>query len=350
MSSTFLGVSSQDGLDFENQPALRAAKAAASARLLRPRSAAESFSAFAAANPIAGPNPNDNVVAVGLGEKVTKGISTGVKAVKVFVRVKFASDAIGEDDRIPAEIEGVPVDVEQIGTVRIFRSEVEAQAATPNPRVRIRPARPGSSIGFVKPGIRMAGTFGAVVRRGKEQFILSNNHVLADENRLPLGSPILQPGPLDGGGAGDEIATLTEFVALDSVGMNKVDAAIAAVDAPNLVDSGILFIGPPAGQTRAAIDMTVHKFGRTTSYRVGRVISVATDVRVAYETGEMMFEDQIIIRGINGEQFSAGGDSGSLILQRGTNRAVGLLFAGSSTHTIANHIEDVLDAFKVTLA
>ena len=96
--------------------------------------------------------------------------------------------------------------------------------------------------------------------------------------------------------------------------------------------------------------MQVHKFGRTTSYTVGRVTSIDTDVTVGYETGNFTFQEQIIIVGRNRHPFSAAGDSGSLILERGTNKAVALLFAGSSSHTIANHIDDVLTALNVTLA
>ncbi len=96
--------------------------------------------------------------------------------------------------------------------------------------------------------------------------------------------------------------------------------------------------------------MQVHKFGRTTSYTVGRVTSIDTDVTVGYETGNFTFQEQIIIVGRGGKSFSAAGDSGSLILERSTNKAVALLFAGSSSHTIANHIDEVLQALKVTLA
>src|SRR5438067_1431036 len=145
---------------------IHAAKAAASAKYLRPRPAAEAFSARAALNPVAGPSPSENVVAVGVGEKVTKGISTGIPAVKIFVRVKFASEALSEADRIPESINGVPVDVEQIGTVRAFKASVKAKPAMPNPRTKMRPARPGCSIGFLSPSFRMAGTFGAAVKQG----------------------------------------------------------------------------------------------------------------------------------------------------------------------------------------
>lgn len=96
--------------------------------------------------------------------------------------------------------------------------------------------------------------------------------------------------------------------------------------------------------------MAVHKFGRTTGYTVGQVTSIDTDVTVGYDLGNLTFTGQIIIVGNNGTSFSNAGDSGSLILERGTNKAVGLLFAGSTSHTIANHIDDVLKALGVTLA
>ena len=188
----------------------------------------------------------------------------------------------------------------------------------------------------------MAGTFGALVKDAEGTYILSNNHVLADEGRLAAGAPIFQPGLLDKGNpATDQIAKLTKFIALQTGVMNKVDCAIAEVLMTSLVSPDILQIGPPAGSTGAVLDMLVHKFGRTTGYRAGRVTSIDTDVSVQYETGTFTFEGQIIIVGLNGQGFSDAGDSGSLILERDTQKAVALLFAGSPSHTIANHIEDV---------
>ena len=62
----------------------------------------------------------------------------------------------------------------------------------------------------------------------------------------------------------------------------------------------------------------------------------------------LTFDDQVLIRGEAGA-FSDAGDSGSLIVDRATGRATGLLFAGSARFTIANHIADVLAAFGVAL-
>jgi hypothetical protein len=333
---------------------VRAAKEAWSARLLEaPAAAALRASSVGRVSVANAPQPQLNVVGVGVAEKTVDGTPTGVLCVKFFVRQKYAKASLTRGEALPSEVDGVPTDVEEVGVFRKLatkkgtrrrRPSTPAAALEPNPRTRIRPAPPGSSIGYRDPAnlYVMAGTFGAVVRKGSRTFILSNNHVLADENRLPPSSPIFQPGLLDHGNAAtDQIAQLASFVPLVASG-NVVDAAIALVSTPALVTRNVLHIGAPTGKSVAAIDMIVHKFGRTTSYTAGRVTSIDTDVSVQYDTGTFTFHNQIIIRGLSGSSFSNSGDSGSLILQRGTNRAVGLLFAGSASYTIANHIAQVL--------
>jgi hypothetical protein len=304
------------------------------------------------------PAQSENTVGVGIGEKISDGKQTGILAVKFLVRMKFAKSDLNSNQVLPKEIDGIPTDVEEVGTFRRFASAGTARAwaqagAMPNPRTKIRPSQPGCSTGFQDPGNQfvMAGTFGAVVKDKGGLYILSNNHVLADENRLPTGAPIFQPGLLDGGNAStDKIAALTKFVTLQAGSPNTVDCAIAEASSQTVVSKDILYIGPPQGTESAAIDMAVHKFGRTTGYTVGQVTSIDTDVTVGYDLGNLTFTGQIIVVGNGGTSFSNAGDSGSLILERGTNKAVGLLFAGSTSHTIANHIDDVLKALGVTLA
>jgi hypothetical protein len=311
---------------------------------------------MAAISPVA----NENVVGVGIGEKKVDGKPAGTHAVKIFVKLKYPESQLDSKTLLPKTINGLPVDVEQSGEFRRFAKKAARASATataaapvmPNPRTKIRPAQPGCSVGFEDPSGQfvMAGTFGALAAKGGDVFVLSNNHVLADEGQLPIGSPIFQPGLLDGGDtATDQIAELTKFEPLVAGSMNKVDCALAKAR-PSLVKRDILFIGPPAGTDDAKLDMIVHKFGRTTSYTVGRVTSIDTDVSVGYETGTFSFEGQIIIEGLGATSFSNSGDSGSLIVERSSQNAVGLLFAGSSSHTIANHIADVLKAMGVTLA
>ena len=302
------------------------------------------------------PVPTDNVMGVGVGEKISDGRHTGVWAVKFFVRLKYPEAQLESKHRLPKSINGLPVDVEETGLFRPFAARVKqpaTKAATLNPRTEIRPAQPGCSVGFQDPTnqFTMAGTFGALVSDKTGSYILSNNHVLADEDRLSPGAPIFQPGLLDGGNSTtDQIAELTKAVTLQVKTPNHVDCAIAKLLKPSLATNQILFIGAPQGTADAQIDMTVHKFGRTSGYSVGRISSIDTDVKVQYDAGNLTFESQIIIVGLNGAAFSAAGDSGSLILERPSNQAVALLFAGSPSHTIANHIGDVLKALKVKLA
>lgn len=313
------------------------------------------LAAARAATAAISPLPTENVVGVGIGEKISEGKQTGALAVKFLVRMKYAHSEMDSRHLLPRTIDGIATDVEEVGTFRRFHATGAARktAGMPNPRTKFRPAQPGCSIGFQDPAhmFVMAGTFGALVKDKYGAYVLSNNHVLADENRLPVGSLIFQPGLLDGGNpATDQIAALTRFITLETTTPNTVDCAIAKGSTASILSNAVLHIGPPKGVANAAIDMSVHKFGRTTGYTVGRVTSIDTDVAVNYDIGNLTFSGQIIIVGSSGQPFSNAGDSGSLILQRGTNHGVALLFAGSSTHTIANHLSDVLKALGVTLA
>ena len=329
---------------------LRSAKAEMSARFLKRHKMPASRAMTSAITP----DPQYNVVGVGVGEKQVDGRRTGVMAVKLLVRAKINAKYISKKHMLPRTIGGHPVDVEETGLFHRFAAAgVMPAASAVDPKSNIRPAQPGCSTGFADPNnqFTMAGTFGALVTDPNGTYILSNNHVLADEGQLDLGSPIFQPGLLDGGDAGtDQIAELTRFIPLDSNGPNQVDCAIALMENAGDATNSILQIGPPSGAGDAHIGMNVQKFGRTTGFSAGQVTSIDTDVTVQYETGTFIFNGQIIVVGLDAKPFSAAGDSGSLIVERDTNLAVGLLFAGSPSHTIANHIGDVLTALSVTLA
>ncbi|MGD8871658.1 MAG: hypothetical protein PVJ80_08740, partial [Gemmatimonadota bacterium] len=86
----------------------------------------------------------------------------------------------------------------------------------------------------------------------------------------------------------------------------------------------------------------------TTGHTEGVVSGIHAILDVSYRTGVARFEDQIVI---SGRGFSAGGDSGSLIVTKGRlladRRPVGLLFAGTGTTTVANPIDEVLERFGV---
>ena len=93
----------------------------------------------------------------------------------------------------------------------------------------------------------------------------------------------------------------------------------------------------------------MQKLGRTTSVTTGTVTGINATVIVRYDKGRARFVDQIIVENPD-DAFSAGGDSGSLIVTNdGNNNPVALLFAGSDSHTVGNPIDLVLAAFNVTI-
>jgi hypothetical protein len=286
----------------------------------------------------------ENVVGVGIGPKIRGGKTMARTAIRIYVERKVAKGSISKADLLPAKINGVPTDVVQTG--RLY-------AQVPIAQQRLRPTKGGCSVGFQASGFVMAGTLGCLVTDGSVRFILSNNHVLANENALAIGSPIFQPGLLDGGNVTkDQVAKLSKFVTIKPVPFpNKVDTAIAALKSNAVASPGILPKVGALGSTvpvAATVGMNVHKHGRTTGYTSGKIIDVAADVNIHYDFGVARFVNQIIIVAPSG-MFSDAGDSGSLIVRKAGNRATGLLFAGSASHTIANHIGDVLTELGVTL-
>lgn len=285
----------------------------------------------------------ENIVGVGIGHKVSEGVETGEPCVTVYVVAKSPKREVSSEAMIPASVSsGVPTDVVAVG-------EIVAQPF----RGRYRPAPGGVSIGHVK---ITAGTLGCLVKRGGRVFILSNNHVLANVNAARLNDPILQPGPYDGGKMPkDLIAKLARFVPIDfsPTGSNLVDCAIATPQRleSSYVTSKNIWYGTVSSKIVAPkMDLLVKKAGRTTQRTRGRVTGINASLRVGYGTaGAALFRNQIVIQSLTTSPFSQGGDSGSLIVSDTGNNPVGLLFAGSATHTIANPIAAVLAALQVTI-
>lgn len=281
----------------------------------------------------------ENIVGVGLGEKIRGDVLTGEPCVTVYVAAKVDSAMVAASARIPDEINGIPTDV-------IATGELHALPF----KGRYRPAPGGVSVGHFK---ITAGTLGCLVKKGGTLCILSNNHVLANTNNAAIGDPILQPGPIDGGSMpADVIAKLLQFVPIKFGGLpNKVDCAIAKVNAANLVSPLEKVYGKiklPA--VPCALNLLVKKSGRTTQFTRGRITDCNATVRVNYgPAGIATFVNQIIIQSLTPAPFSQGGDSGSLIVTNSTSQPVGLLYAGSASHTIANPISAVTAALGISI-
>lgn len=313
-----------------------------------------------------------NVVGVGVGYRTIGGQKTDELSLKVLVVHKLPRAALTIAAMVPKRVDSVETDVIEVGELR----------AQQTPRDRWRPAPPGVSMGHYQ---ITTGTFGAVVRdrASGAQLILSNNHVLANSNEASPGDPILQPGTADGGTVqNDLIARLERFCPIEfntepgtcslagtyarlgnwlaklagsdhrlevrvyrPQAVNLVDAAVARPLEADWISAEILGIGPVSGTLPAALGMPVRKSGRTTGLTTGEIIVLDATVTVNYGPGRAAsFENQIITT-----PMSQGGDSGSLLVHAAENKAVGLLYAGSSQSTIHNPIQAVLDCLEVDL-
>ncbi len=279
-----------------------------------------------------------NVVGVGIAKKVVRGRQTAEPCVVVFVERKVPRAQLRPKDLIPETIEAMKTDVVETGRIQALQARTD----------RWRPAPGGVSIGHYR---ITAGTLAAVARRAGVRMILSNNHVLANANAAAIGDAILQPGPYDGGTDRDRIAALEAFVPIVFDGFldwllslfgiarpvrNVVDAALGKPLNDADVSEEVLEIGTVSETASGTIGMPVRKSGRTTGLTEGKITAVAATVRVFYGlTRTARFRDQLVASAL-----SQGGDSGSLIVDA-DDRAVGLLFAGSSNTTILNPIGEV---------
>jgi hypothetical protein len=257
------------------------------------------------------------------------------------------------------------VDIRYIG--RIDKCNYEPPSARSPEWWQRRSCRPvvmGCSVGHSDATTAGTGTLGAIVRRQGRWFALSNNHVLAVENRARIGDVVLQPGLEDGGSVPqDQFGSVESWITLHRDRNNVVDAALANIastcpcdptllrDIVNGQDRHLTGVGPEFLEQ----GMQVYKNGRTTGARVGQITAFELGgLIVGYEMGALAFDNQIEIAG-DGNAFSGSGDSGSLIVNEQI-QAIGLLFARSSFGgaggfglTYANPIRTVLAELNVEL-
>jgi len=224
------------------------------------------------------------------------------------------------------------------------------------PNHRVRNQHLGVSGGNVNDATRRfccSGTLGALVTDGTTQYILSNNHVLGRGDQAVAGEDVSQPGLID---SNCNIATVVaDFTIASPLGSN-VDAAIAQLRPGTMDSTGFIEdIGVPTRAVAApAVGMSVAKSGRTTGFTTGTISSINTSVSVQYTRDcgggkkfNVAYTNQVVI---NSSTFSAGGDSGSLIVTNNSaHNPVALLFAGSSTSTIGNPASLVLTRLSTSL-
>lgn len=240
--------------------------------------------------------------------------------------------------------------------VRLIRSSrFKKNASLPSAfRRRIRPVIAGYSVGTRD----ASGTAGLIVsdnNRTGRRFILSNNHVLVNENTSRV-SLTLQPGGADGGTVTrDTIGRVDRFVRLRKNGNNYLDAALSKPRRNSLLSPSYAVYGRVPGYVRSyKVGDRFKKVGRTTGAVTGTVESIHTDVQVNYGNygglGTITFKNQSVIRGRR--PVSLNGDSGSVWLTRRGNLAAAVNFAGSDGGrlSIAYPVDWFMDVFGTRVA
>lgn len=284
--------------------------------------------------------------------------ATGAPAILLLVTTEKARGAA------PTSLDGVPVEVILTDKIVAMKGGGVSHTAKQTPPIQL-----GTSGGWrydLANGYCCGGTLGSLVQKGGTQYIMSNYHVLeadivsgGNSRTAQPGDFVIQPGLIDVGcnaANAQNVGTLSGFKSLPGT---NVDAAFAAV-IPGMVRStgAILEVGTISATTIAAsLNQAVKKSGRTTGLTRSSVSGLNATVSVSYENEcaggaafTKTFTGQILVAN-RASRFLAGGDSGSLMVQDITTnpKAVGLLFAGSSSLAVANPIGQVLSAFGATM-
>lgn len=268
----------------------------------------------------------ENILGVGIGEKLYQGKGTGRPSIRVYVRTK-ATSSIADKFEIPQEVNGVPTDV-----IEMLPFVASGEVSLPEH------AQPGESI---RHELGTFGTFGCLVATADRTLcVLGNQHVIGLENNAKVDDLIrYQPAIM---AIDYPVARFVKGLQIAFDGsLNGCDAAIARTD-PSLVlpsfPSGVQIdpeIVPPQ------INMPVHKFGRH-----GHTFGVITDIHaqqtVFFEGRPAAFGGQILVESADSNSFSVAGDSGALLLTVQGNHPVGLLFAAVGTFSLANPFGFVL--------
>lgn len=348
-----------------------------------------------------------NVVGVAIGYKNAQpgaATPTNELAIITLVEVKKPLAALSASQVVPRELDGIPTDVYEVGQLRALQ--------TPRDRFRpVIPS--GVSIGHYKVTAGTLGTIVTDRTTGERLILSNNHVLANSNDALIGDSILQPGTVDGGQNPGDVVARLLRFVSLTYIGDppppttpppptepptqpptqpsgcdvvdvvvkiantlaklsgsnkqvvatpssasasttdtqvtdNLVDCAVAKPIDPSMFTGEIRGIGMVSGTKPAALGMRVRKSGRTTDYTEGTITLLNATVNVAYNTNQgqrtARFTGQIIT-----EAMSQGGDSGSLIVDQAENKAVGLLFAGSSAATIFNPIDRVLDALNVSI-
>ena len=276
-----------------------------------------------------------NVVGFGIASKKTAGKLLGETCLKIYVKRKLPQSKLSGKKRIPLAItifdrsQEIITDIDEIGVI-------EPQSYSG----RYRPAYPGCSIAHSQGN---PGTFGCVVYREDQRFILSCSHVVARSGEASVGDAILQPK--ESATNDNLIGRLVEFVPFDFTPFpnDQVDAGLVTPNEMSSISDTFVDGAEIHGCKLPREEMTVQLVGFASGHTFGQIVDTFFRTTINYPTGTVQFSDQLLCT-----KMSTEGDSGSL-LRTLDNHAVGLLIGGSSNTSVFNPIRSVLRKLNVDI-
>ncbi len=248
-------------------------------------------------------------------KKNVVGVAGGEDRVLVLVTQKEPLSALSVEDVVDREVEGVRTDVVEVGQI--------------TPKLGA-----GDSIGTNLAGTGTVG--GIVVDEMGIRYILTNNHVAAGSNLVPMLTPVHSPGPADG--LGSTVGVLSRYEPIYFDCPNFVDAALVRLNDAVTVEH---YYEPSTTTGRTGWE--VWKRGRTTGWGQGEILARNATVDVDFGAqGIARFVGQLVTT-----HMLDPGDSGSVLLST-SRHPIGLGFAGSETVSLHTPINYVLRTLAVS--
>lgn len=275
---------------------------------------------------------NKNINGLYVGMKKVAGKETGQLALIVEVEKKKPNSQLNQDDLpIPPEVElqvqapdgtitshMIPTDVVEVGVIR---------ACVLNQKVRPTPG--GYQISTVMSffGSETTGTLGANIVYGGRYRLLTNNHVIAQNNNS--GGTVYQP---DAGLFGNDLTTVTSYYPVTTYpDKNQINPVYNITDlawcdvTPLEGAAHITQIGQPTGFRAPVINDQVRWIGKKTAAVQNTVIhSINGLMRTEFTSGQWAWFRNVIRFGGG---FVQQGDSGAAIVAVNDMRILGLIFA-----------------------
>jgi hypothetical protein len=307
-----------------------------------------------------------NVHAVGVGEKMTNGQPTGQTALRIHVIQKLPPSLVPPEATLPDKFKGLPTDV--IESPVLFRQPALVRRPPQTEGTHLCSAQAGFRQRPLIAGISMAsekvtgGTLGCFcksIRPDEEnnRYALTTGHVLGSLEGGHPGDVVLQPAMGDVATPADRIGTVARFLPIERGrhARNLADAGIALIDPEIAINNSVCGVDPLKGSRPPRRRMQVVKHGRSTQITEGTITDYPIHVVVTLKHADLSlvarFNNQMRIEPSDQLAFAEGGDSGSLIIDKESNQAVGLFFAAPDTgaYAFANPIEAVFKLLEIDL-